>query len=707
MDRAARAPAPATVWEELREFRVGGPLSRLVELVAGLPSVRGVREAPPAVAAAAAEAAAAAAGPKAAGEGSQIFGLFASRYFLFGAFAGFVISRIHALVHRQRVRALGPAVRGALYGPALVLVVRAMAALVRGLDAARAQWRVRLWLQPAIQGAARRWAAGACADADAAAGAALWQGFVAWCVFDCVDVFVARLEGSPCVPYEYIGGLIERTSLYYFYGMSARIHELALIALAEKLMLGATLVALPSGWRWRLVPTGIANALMMHHFFFAARNHTGPRSTYPIVQTLSMLLLAAAAVIVLTTVAIHWLARAVDRLSAAPPADPRRAAVALYDRSGVFQGTLDEPGDDARRLDAAPDALAAIVPDLRRDFGVEILDLAGTCLQQCSSQLRSTGLGRPCGAIRLPKTTALDEYIAGSAAGPPAEPPSGGGAGAGAGGGLGVFVEDEPTIAPAPPSGAARLASAMRGTRANSVRRLSLGLWAVAAALSHYALDKKARGLGRTNTNTTAAAAAARAGTAKRPCASAAGDPCSSDESDYDYVCAASDESDGPSDTDTDADADGDSLVGETAWLLGDALEGAGGDRLAAAVAFMARLLLDREGSGGVMTRSMCARQLASPLGVGQLLGPAPFAHAETETLAQLIQARRQIAAAPADDSRALCVVCWASARCVMLRPCRCLCLCNDCRVALAVRSFDHCPCCRRPVAGYSRVYAV
>ncbi|KAJ2065555.1 hypothetical protein GGI08_002202 [Coemansia sp. S2] len=83
-----------------------------------------------------------------------------------------------------------------------------------------------------------------------------------------------------------------------------------------------------------------------------------------------------------------------------------------------------------------------------------------------------------------------------------------------------------------------------------------------------------------------------------------------------------------------------------------------------------------------------------------------PFSRSETESLATLIRSKRP-AAEPVSEDGVFCVVCWKSPRCVMLRPCRCLCLCNECRSALALRNFDHCPCCRRSVIGYSRVYAV
>ncbi|KAI0023015.1 hypothetical protein F4780DRAFT_124060 [Xylariomycetidae sp. FL0641] len=51
------------------------------------------------------------------------------------------------------------------------------------------------------------------------------------------------------------------------------------------------------------------------------------------------------------------------------------------------------------------------------------------------------------------------------------------------------------------------------------------------------------------------------------------------------------------------------------------------------------------------------------------------------------------------------CVVCHASARKIILWPCRCLCLCDECRVTLAMNNFDKCVCCRREVGSFSRIY--
>ena len=53
------------------------------------------------------------------------------------------------------------------------------------------------------------------------------------------------------------------------------------------------------------------------------------------------------------------------------------------------------------------------------------------------------------------------------------------------------------------------------------------------------------------------------------------------------------------------------------------------------------------------------------------------------------------------------CVVCQTNPRTVVVWPCRCLALCEECRVSLAMRNFATCVCCRREVGGVSRVFAV
>ena len=51
------------------------------------------------------------------------------------------------------------------------------------------------------------------------------------------------------------------------------------------------------------------------------------------------------------------------------------------------------------------------------------------------------------------------------------------------------------------------------------------------------------------------------------------------------------------------------------------------------------------------------------------------------------------------------CVVCQSSPRTILAWPCRCLSLCEDCRVSLAMNNFGTCVCCRQEVVGFSRLF--
>lgn len=108
-------------------------------------------------------------------------------------------------------------------------------------------------------------------------------------------------------------------------------------------------------------------------------------------------------------------------------------------------------------------------------------------------------------------------------------------------------------------------------------------------------------------------------------------------------------------------------------------------------------------------------------------LMPGTFAQSTSETaLTTAIAIRRRKGTSPVppigsttqrdvwDDSTfqtsSLCVVCCTEQRSIVLWPCRCLALCNDCRSELAARStmaggMNTCPCCRATVQGYSRIH--
>lgn len=52
-----------------------------------------------------------------------------------------------------------------------------------------------------------------------------------------------------------------------------------------------------------------------------------------------------------------------------------------------------------------------------------------------------------------------------------------------------------------------------------------------------------------------------------------------------------------------------------------------------------------------------------------------------------------------------LCVVCQCQTRQIVLWPCKCFALCDDCRFTLAVKNFQGCVCCRRHVSAFSKIY--
>ena len=51
------------------------------------------------------------------------------------------------------------------------------------------------------------------------------------------------------------------------------------------------------------------------------------------------------------------------------------------------------------------------------------------------------------------------------------------------------------------------------------------------------------------------------------------------------------------------------------------------------------------------------------------------------------------------------CVVCQSAPRSILVWPCGCLSMCDDCRVGLAARNYTKCICCRTDIAAYSRLY--
>jgi hypothetical protein len=56
-------------------------------------------------------------------------------------------------------------------------------------------------------------------------------------------------------------------------------------------------------------------------------------------------------------------------------------------------------------------------------------------------------------------------------------------------------------------------------------------------------------------------------------------------------------------------------------------------------------------------------------------------------------------------SSGPMCVVCQDEPRTILLWPCGCLCVCDDCRVSMATRNFTNCVCCRTSTEAFSRLY--
>lgn len=57
------------------------------------------------------------------------------------------------------------------------------------------------------------------------------------------------------------------------------------------------------------------------------------------------------------------------------------------------------------------------------------------------------------------------------------------------------------------------------------------------------------------------------------------------------------------------------------------------------------------------------------------------------------------------EDTLGTCVICHVNARQIILWPCKCLAICESCRLSLYLRKFTTCVCCRSNVRSYSKVY--
>jgi hypothetical protein len=94
-----------------------------------------------------------------------------------------------------------------------------------------------------------------------------------------------------------------------------------------------------------------------------------------------------------------------------------------------------------------------------------------------------------------------------------------------------------------------------------------------------------------------------------------------------------------------------------------------------------------------------------------------PTAEEESEILEKLILSRRsetsfnasthtwESGASGLGPNGPPCVVCQTSPRAIITWPCRCLCICEDCRVSLAMNNFGSCVTCRQEVGGFVRLW--
>ncbi|KAL1707185.1 hypothetical protein EV121DRAFT_199836, partial [Schizophyllum commune] len=119
-----------------------------------------------------------------------------------------------------------------------------------------------------------------------------------------------------------------------------------------------------------------------------------------------------------------------------------------------------------------------------------------------------------------------------------------------------------------------------------------------------------------------------------------------------------------------------------------------------AAPLFMAHMV--RDGSSPLTRRQYLALTTGNS-------GGGEVEHARCESIDPLIWlAARPSMSADDDEVRRMCVICTCELREIICWPCRCLSMCNACRESLAAQSGSskhRCPCCRRKVEGYSKIF--
>lgn len=122
--------------------------------------------------------------------------------------------------------------------------------------------------------------------------------------------------------------------------------------------------------------------------------------------------------------------------------------------------------------------------------------------------------------------------------------------------------------------------------------------------------------------------------------------------------------------------------------------------------------LLDPQSPEDRASARLLARHLVAPAALTrqqysatQLSGTAEEAALENILLHRRCESSSAETETDADSGGPLCVVCQSEPRTVIVWPCRCLSLCEDCRVCLAMNNWSSCVTCRVKCEGYSRVY--
>jgi hypothetical protein len=126
---------------------------------------------------------------------------------------------------------------------------------------------------------------------------------------------------------------------------------------------------------------------------------------------------------------------------------------------------------------------------------------------------------------------------------------------------------------------------------------------------------------------------------------------------------------------------------------------------------FRLAALLDPQSLEDRASARLLARHLVSPapLTRRQYSATQLSGVAEEVALESILVSRRRQREDESGDGEQMggpvCVVCQSEPRTVIVWPCRCLCLCEDCRVCLAMNNWSSCVTCRTKSVGYSRVY--